>query len=200
MVEWFQRNHQLLSNVVMVIALVTTGFQIWGKRKVIRASLSRILNWLESLVVPEYREAYQRRKLRTMRMKLRYLSRFSHKDEMERLSAIYSRLSTVLYMLVMDALILVVLILVFLIFAFSTLEKEILHEPIKQPSVGGHHYVLIVSVCLMAFATFGPIVDMGGQALYLSRRYRVLRIRRLRRKLRTVVASQGAKKQPLIAA
>lgn len=189
MLDWLQKDHKVLGNVSVVITLLLAAWQIYRTRYPISSGLRAVSDWIWNLVSADYRDVYQKRKLKRIKAKARYLFHFSHNDEMECLSKIYSRLSFALMLLLYGAVIGISSFFLVVMWGLSMLEKEILHQPIKPVThQGGSSFVFTVSFTLMFLMTLWSISNVGANAYYLSRRNRLRTIKKLRKNIQRLTA------------
>jgi hypothetical protein len=94
MLDWLVRDHKIIENISVLVTLAVAAWTLYEARARLRAAYKIAGIWISSIIAPEYKEANRKRREKVTKAKLRYLTRFGHKQEMECLSKVYSRLST----------------------------------------------------------------------------------------------------------
>jgi hypothetical protein len=132
MLDWLVRDHKIIENVSVLVTLAVAAWTLYEARARLCAAYKSAGIWISRIIAPEYKEANRKRREKVTKAKLRYLTRFGHKQEMECLSKVYSRLSTALGLIAYDAVLVVVMGFLFVAGIGAVLEKEILHEPLSS--------------------------------------------------------------------
>ena len=78
-------------------ALAALGFlyELWKSRNVLARRTTAVYDWLFSFIAAEYRNVYKSRRINRLTAIIEGLQSFSHQQEMECLSKIFSRISTI---------------------------------------------------------------------------------------------------------